>query len=567
MKKAHLLIVLILGFAVRMFFIFSDKNRLIEALFFDDSYYLLNIARNIAIGNGITHDGLHMTNGFQPLYVLLLIPFHWIAGLSLVPPIYMSAVFLSLCNILSAYLVYRILEHLINGIAAGFSLYLTLFSPIALQYSHNGMETSLTSMLFLAAVYVYIKDFQFVSFSECSNRKLVLFGILLGLAGLARVDMYVLIAVIYLEMIYFHFRHAGTSWNSLKKLLLLTLIILAINCPWSIFNLAYFDNVIPMSAKAKKVLALRHNPTIDARFSFPSLSGLPYSDEIPFYYFITVKSWLVLKKLALFPDCIDYYWQGLRGSRAHRILTGGPGGQHFQLPQKIPVLLCMLAMLPILLVLWSRMENRSDRSTQFLRSLRRTAFLILFCGLFVFAYILKVSFVPHFHRYFAPVFYVLVVFTSIFVSIVFCLIRERNKWIAYLLMATVVSSFLYFSLRTGTDYIHHDKMFRGVYTNVIPYIQDNFSDTDTFGAFQSGYFSYFLKMPVHNLDGVVNAKVIPYVERNRVSDYIIEENIDYLVDWPEMIKKFTADMDESELVLIRYFPHSRIAIYKVIHPS
>ncbi len=566
MKKAHLLIVLILGFAVRMFFIFSDKNRLIESLFFDDSYYLLNIARNIAVGNGITHDGLHMTNGFQPLYVLLLIPFHWIAGLSLVPPIYMSAVFLSLCNILSAYLVYKILEHLINEVAAGFSLYLTLFSPISLQYSLNGMETSLSTMLFLAVAYVYIKDFQFVSLSEHSNKKLVLFGILLGLAGLARVDMYVLIAVVCLEMIYFQFRHAGASWNSLKKALLLTLIILAVNCPWSIFNLAYFDNVIPMSGKAKKVLALRDKPAIDARFSYPLLRGLPYSDEIPFYYHITVKSHRVLKKLSLFPDYIDYYWQGLRGSRAHRILTGGPRGQHFQLPQKIPVLLCILAALPILWALWSRMENRSDRSRQFLRSMRRTAFLILFCGLFVSAYILKVSFAAHFPRYFAPIFYVLVIFMSIFVSIVFSLIRERNKWMAYPLMAAVVCSFLIFSLRTGEGVVYHSRMFRGVYANVIPYIQDNFSATDTFGAFQSGYFSYFLKMPVHNLDGVVNTKVIPYVEQNRVSDYIIEENIDYLVDWPEMIKKFTADMDESALVLVSYFPHSRIAIYKVIHP-
>jgi hypothetical protein len=368
-------------------------------------------------------------------------------------------------------------------------------------------------------------------------------------------------------MLYFQFRHAGTSWNSLKKLLLLSLVILAINAPWSIFNLAYFDNFIPMSGKAKKVLALERKPAIDAKYSFPSLSGLPYSDEIPFYYAITLKSCSILGQLSLFPDYIDYYWQGLRNSRAHQIVAGGPVGRYFQLPQKIPVLLYMLVLLPILLVLWFPMENRRDRSKRFLRNLRKISFLIPFCGLFVSAYILKVSYAAHFPRYFAPIFYVLVICASIFVSVFFCLIRERNKRVAYLLMATVVFSLLFFFLRTGEGIVYHNRLFRGVYTNVIPYIQDNFSDTDTFGAFQSGYFSYFLDLPVYNLDGVVNAEVIPYVKQKRVSDYIFKENIDYLVDWPEMIVLFTGDMYKSNLVRVRHFPDSKISIFRVIPPT
>jgi len=40
----------------------------------DDGYYYLQIARNIASGNGFTFDGLNPTNGFHPLWQIMLVP-------------------------------------------------------------------------------------------------------------------------------------------------------------------------------------------------------------------------------------------------------------------------------------------------------------------------------------------------------------------------------------------------------------------------------------------------------------------------------------------------------------
>ena len=40
----------------------------------DDGYYYLEIARNIAGGNGFTFDGLNPTNGFHPLWQIMLVP-------------------------------------------------------------------------------------------------------------------------------------------------------------------------------------------------------------------------------------------------------------------------------------------------------------------------------------------------------------------------------------------------------------------------------------------------------------------------------------------------------------
>ena len=152
MRKRFLGLILLLGLALRPCLIFlQDTNLVIDLLFFDDSFYLLNIARNIAAGNGITHDGLHMTNGFQPLYVATMIPVFWFAGADRIFPIYFAAVLLSACSLFSAYFCFKIVERVCSAKVAFCSLPFTLFSPLVLNYSLNGAETSLAIMLFLAA--------------------------------------------------------------------------------------------------------------------------------------------------------------------------------------------------------------------------------------------------------------------------------------------------------------------------------------------------------------------------------------------------------------------------------
>jgi hypothetical protein len=43
----------------------------------DDAYYYLTIARHIAAGQGASFDGIAATNGFHPLYLMLIVPFFW----------------------------------------------------------------------------------------------------------------------------------------------------------------------------------------------------------------------------------------------------------------------------------------------------------------------------------------------------------------------------------------------------------------------------------------------------------------------------------------------------------
>ncbi|HEX7444160.1 MAG TPA: hypothetical protein VF320_09745, partial [Acidimicrobiales bacterium] len=44
------------------------------ALTFDDAFYYFGIARNVAHGHGSTFDGINLTNGYHPLWMLLAVP-------------------------------------------------------------------------------------------------------------------------------------------------------------------------------------------------------------------------------------------------------------------------------------------------------------------------------------------------------------------------------------------------------------------------------------------------------------------------------------------------------------
>jgi hypothetical protein len=52
------------------FALLSDRL-LFGGPFVEDAYYSLSVARHLAIGQGLTIDGVHATNGVQPLIMLL----------------------------------------------------------------------------------------------------------------------------------------------------------------------------------------------------------------------------------------------------------------------------------------------------------------------------------------------------------------------------------------------------------------------------------------------------------------------------------------------------------------
>src|ERR1700731_2967065 len=67
-------------FLTRVILGFRGELNHASRLLLDDSFYMFSCARHLALGQGITADGVHLTNGIQPLLVFLEVPFFWLAG-------------------------------------------------------------------------------------------------------------------------------------------------------------------------------------------------------------------------------------------------------------------------------------------------------------------------------------------------------------------------------------------------------------------------------------------------------------------------------------------------------
>ncbi|MFH0859937.1 MAG: hypothetical protein V1921_01940 [Candidatus Altiarchaeota archaeon] len=67
-----------LGLLLRLIVAWTDITVLLQKNLPDDAFYYFGIARNIASGNGVTFNGQHMTNGFHPLWALMITPFYFL---------------------------------------------------------------------------------------------------------------------------------------------------------------------------------------------------------------------------------------------------------------------------------------------------------------------------------------------------------------------------------------------------------------------------------------------------------------------------------------------------------
>src|SRR5512140_2826199 len=68
------------AFALRVTLAFRSVKLLTQLPYGDDAYYLFSTAKNLAKGLGPTVDGHQLTNGFQPLIMLLYVPLFWLSG-------------------------------------------------------------------------------------------------------------------------------------------------------------------------------------------------------------------------------------------------------------------------------------------------------------------------------------------------------------------------------------------------------------------------------------------------------------------------------------------------------
>ncbi|HXV25738.1 MAG TPA: hypothetical protein VED46_15960 [Alphaproteobacteria bacterium] len=222
--------------------------------FTEDGYYGLTIARAIAAGHGPALEGSGLTNGFQPLVVLLQAAAFAAVGGADLPALRLVAGFGWLTYVGAALLLGRVAAEATPGEAAERErrgLIATVLALMALplwMVHFNGLETG----LLLVLITVLWRLWQLGVPQRRAG--LALCGALLGLTVLTRIDAgFLVVALILVETIA---AWRGGPARALGRAALLAGVALLVSAPWWCFNIFLFGSPMPISGQAQQLWAL-----------------------------------------------------------------------------------------------------------------------------------------------------------------------------------------------------------------------------------------------------------------------------------------------------------------------
>ncbi len=185
--------IVVLTLVLHLYVVFSPADSLMHWYRNDDAFYYFKVAVNFINGNGMTFDGINLSNGFQPLWELVCIAIFWTAKWSLILPLRLLVIVSTLLNAGTAIFIFRILRRFIPAGTAAIPAILWLFLPyIHATIVQNGLEAGL-SVFFVAFLIFLTVEWQK---ENLKLRQLVLVGIVAGLAILARLDNIFVVALL-----------------------------------------------------------------------------------------------------------------------------------------------------------------------------------------------------------------------------------------------------------------------------------------------------------------------------------------------------------------------------------
>ena len=486
-------------------FIYVDNIFLV-----DDSYYCLNISRNIALGNGALCDGIHQTNGFQPLYVLLMVPLYLVFPDDRIMPIHIALTFLSLCNIAIGILIFKLVRNFTNYKAALFSFFLWSFSPYCLTNGINGMETSLAGLLFLLSIYYYIIK---IKCAETYSRKRFIYvGCILGLAMLTRIDQLFLLFVICCDRLWFYCKeYEKCDLRDLSlELFLMVFFSSLLYAPWGYWSYINFGTVIPQSGEAIYNISLLNFST----FKFKYL----------LFYLTGIIATIIFMVDMLLPVC--------------RLILC-----YFSPQIKTIFLVNLITYIVFLSFLYFYIKPFFVTQPFFLRQIysriKPFSFLGIFVLIFFLSYVFRVGGWWYFERYYYPVFILLILFLGLTFPLFshpvipnkIALKNQVSKFICIGMYMVSVILFLMLTL-----FFRPENTTAG-YCKPSQWVNEHLDEKVTLGAFQSGAMSYFVNnRTVINLDGVVNYQVLDAIRSKKFINYIRSQKIKFIIDWKAILQ-------------------------------
>lgn len=252
----------------------------------DDFFYYAEAARHLASQGISTFDGVHLTNGYHPLWMLLLTALTWLShGASAIYPFAIELETVQFALVLGiGYFSYRICN-LFGGAVASICIQLLVVSW-SLVLVRTGMEVGLTLLVALAMLWFRLQN----GFSW-SARNTFYYGLLASVMVLSRLDSILLVTMLFL------FDVVPQPDKGLKRLRNSALFGFGMGpvAVYAVINEDIFHTLMPISGTAKQ-LRLHHTPSLAALKSFMGYVTARNSPLLGLAIFVTLFALFFLLK-------------------------------------------------------------------------------------------------------------------------------------------------------------------------------------------------------------------------------------------------------------------------------
>ncbi|MCL4255365.1 MAG: hypothetical protein KJ043_16515, partial [Anaerolineae bacterium] len=390
--------------------------------------------------------------------------------------------------------------------------------PHHIAYSINGMETTLSTCATLLMLMMFVRLYR-----KPSRKNALILGVGMGLAFLARVDASMLILWLVIAIALF----PPTRGERIATIFRIGVVSAIIISPWAVFTLAQGKFILPESGSAVRAHTL--------------YTGQP--DQLP-------PPLSVSAALNGEPAFALYYGQKMTQ------FTSELAKQMYPFAMGIPQSDSIFSENINLRVVNININHGTffvimgylliGGVTLFTRS-RMVIGLWVITALWMVTAIILYSFVViswwFYERYTLPIAEVVSILA---LCIVYAFLIRLNvkKWILGILFIILeinslilFTNYSLFSREYGwiSDPTINDTAPRSGFYEATVWLNENVPSDARIGAFQSGVIVYYTDATVINLDGKVNADAHHAMTEGRMWDYICEQQLDYVVDWPVMI--------------------------------
>lgn len=461
-----LLLLALAGAAVRLAPLMSEARTMASVT--EDGYLMLTVARNLALGRGMTTAaGTELTNGVQPAVTMAWAAVHGLTGGARLPALRAIVIVNAVVAALTAWCVWRLARgsfrrHPWRDRLAASAAVAWWASPIVVRHTTNGLETGAYA-LGLAIFLLLDRDWA----SRRPGRAVVM-GVLLGVLFLLRNDAVFLVAIWgLLELAGIDAGGARPLVARVRHVATAAVVVAAAASPWLYWNASRFGHLVPTSGRAESLESALGE----------GVRALPR---------VAAECLLVAVPL---PVTLDRLWAIV-----------------------LVVALAVVAAVACTWRLWAGLGLVWDRPT--ILAIAFSCALAVYYAVFFGA--------SHFlSRYVFPV--MLVTPTIVVAWTALAAMRWRTTGV-------VVAGGLMLAAVAG-DWRIYDRGDEHPHRPVVDWVAAHVADDVWVGAPQSGTLGYFHDRTV-NLDGKVNPHALAARREQRLFRYIVDETpIEYVADW------------------------------------